>query len=130
MSATDRFEDRDSARPGASGRALTSNPVAEKAKVKRTIWWDGQQVAVIDQRYLPQRVVVQRWRTVEDVIDGIRQMQASGAPLIGVAAVHGVALAMATKPTDESLDTAIAGLMATRPTAVNLRYALERADQD
>jgi len=98
--------------------------------VKRTIWWDGQAVTVIDQRYLPHRYVTRRWRTVEDAAEGIRVMQVRGAPLIGVAAAHGVALAMAVRATDRALDDALAQLTATRPTAVNLRNALERIDLD
>ncbi len=104
--------------------------MAGAANMKRTIWWDGQQVAIIDQRYLPHRVVVQRWRTVNDVAEGITGMQVRGAPLIGVAAAHGVALAMASQPTDQALGAAVAKLMATRPTAVNLRHALERVEED
>ena len=98
--------------------------------MKRTIWWDGQAVTVIDQRYLPHRYVTRRWRTVDDVAEGIRVMQVRGAPLIGVAAAHGVALAMAVRATDQALDAALAQLTATRPTAVNLRNALERIDLD
>src|SRR5262245_39869454 len=55
-------------------------------------------------------------------------MQVRGAPLIGVAAAHGVALAMALRATDEALDDAVSLLTATRPTAVNLRNALERSE--
>ena len=98
--------------------------------MKRTIWWDGQAVTVIDQRYLPHRYVTRRWRTVDDAAEGIRVMQVRGAPLIGVAAAHGVALAMAVRATDQALDAALAQLTATRPTAVNLRNALERIDLD
>jgi methylthioribose-1-phosphate isomerase len=100
------------------------------ASVKRTIWWQGQAVTVIDQRYLPHRYVTRRWRTVEDVAEGIRVMQVRGAPLIGVAAAHGIALAMALRATDEALDRALGQLRDTRPTAVNLRNALERIDLD
>jgi methylthioribose-1-phosphate isomerase len=96
--------------------------------LRRTIWWDGQQVAVVDQRQLPRRVAVERWRTVDQAAEGIHQMQVRGAPLIGVAAAHGVALAMAERPTDQALDAALAKLLATRPTAVSLRHALERMD--
>ena len=98
--------------------------------VKRTIWWDGQSVTVIDQRYLPHRYVTRRWRTVDDAAEGIRVMQVRGAPLIGVAAAHGVALAMADRRPDAALDHAMDTLSATRPTAVNLRNALERIDLD
>jgi methylthioribose-1-phosphate isomerase len=104
--------------------------VVGAARFKRTIWWDGQYVTVIDQRHLPHRFVTQRWRSVDDVAEGISVMQVRGAPLIGVAAAHGVALAMATKATDQGLDAALAKLLATRPTAVNLRNALERMDRD
>jgi methylthioribose-1-phosphate isomerase len=104
--------------------------VVGPSSVKRTIWWQGQSVSVIDQRYLPHRFVVQRWRSVDDAVEGIRVMQVRGAPLIGVAAAHGVALAMAAKPTDQALDAAVTKLLATRPTAVNLRHALERVDRE
>jgi methylthioribose-1-phosphate isomerase len=102
--------------------------VAAAETPERTIWWDGEQVAVIDQRHLPHRLVVAHWHTVDDAAAGIREMQVRGAPLIGVAAAHGLALAMASRSTDGSLDAALATLTATRPTAVNLRLALERAD--
>jgi methylthioribose-1-phosphate isomerase len=100
------------------------------ANIKRTIWWDGQAVLVIDQRHLPHRYATQRWRSIDDAVTGIQGMQVRGAPLIGVAAAHGVALAMASKPSDQSLDAALAKLTATRPTAVNLRHALERMEQE
>ena len=111
----------------AFGRGVS---VVATVGVKRTIWWDGHSVTVIDQRYLPHRYVTRRWRTVEDAADGIRVMQVRGAPLIGVAAAHGVALAMASNARDASLDHAIETLSATRPTAVNLRNALERIDRE
>ena len=90
--------------------------------MKRTIWWDGQAVTVIDQRYLPHRYVTRRWRTVDDAAEGITVMQVRGAPLIGVAAAHGVALAMAVRATDQALDAALEQLICL-PTAVNLRNA-------
>ena len=94
--------------------------------VDRTIWWgdDDRTVVVIDQTELPHTTTTATWRTSADAAEGIRSMQVRGAPLIGVAAAHGLALAMATDP--ESLDDACARLAATRPTAVNLRWALER----
>lgn len=91
----------------------------------RTIWWDGDAVAVIDQTALPDEHRVVRWRALDDAARGISDMQVRGAPLIGVAAAHGVALALAADPS--SLDTAVDRLAATRPTAVNLRWALDRA---
>jgi methylthioribose-1-phosphate isomerase len=92
----------------------------------RTIWWDGDAVAVLDQTCLPDEVVIVLWRTVQDAARGIETMQVRGAPLIGVAASHGIALALGADPTDEGLDAALSRLAATRPTAVNLRWALNR----
>jgi methylthioribose-1-phosphate isomerase len=95
----------------------------------RTIWWEHEgadaAVTVIDQIALPHRTSLRQWRTLDDVAEGISSMQVRGAPLIGVAAAHGVALAVRSDP--QSLDAACDVLAATRPTAVNLRWALERA---
>ncbi len=90
----------------------------------RTIRWDGPAVVVIDQTRLPGEAVTATWSTVDDAAHGIRTMQVRGAPLIGIAAAHGVALALAADP--EALDPACATLAATRPTAVNLAWALDR----
>lgn len=90
----------------------------------RTIWWDGDDVVVIDQTRLPWELTTVRWRTLHDAVAGIASMQVRGAPLIGVAAAHGLALALRARPGD--LDTAVAQLAGARPTAVNLRWALER----
>jgi methylthioribose-1-phosphate isomerase len=96
-------------------------------QLRRTIWWqDDRTVAVIDQRRLPQAVVVARWRSVDDAVAGIADMAVRGAPLIGVAAAHGLALAVLDDPSDGSLHRAAARLIGTRPTAVNLRWAVER----
>ena len=92
----------------------------------RTIWWDGDAVAVIDQTALPRRLALARWTDVERAATGIETMEVRGAPLIGVAAAHGVALAMAADPSDAGLRSAVARLAATRPTAVNLAWALDR----
>jgi methylthioribose-1-phosphate isomerase len=92
----------------------------------RTIWWgdDVTSVVVIDQTRLPGSAETVTWRTLDDAIEGIGSMQVRGAPLIGVAAAHGVALAMSDAP--DSLDAACDALAASRPTAVNLAWAVER----
>jgi len=92
----------------------------------RTIWLaeDGCTVEVIDQTRLPWEVAVARLRTVEDAARAIRTMVVRGAPLIGAAAAYGVALAMRADASDAALADACAQLAATRPTAVNLRWAL------
>src|ERR1700732_3252284 len=93
----------------------------------RTIWLndDRASVGVIDQTRLPHRFEVVRWRTVEDAAAGIRNMVVRGAPLIGAAAAYGMALAMQDDSGDENLQVAYDTLFRTRPTAVNLRWALD-----
>ncbi|SMH56904.1 S-methyl-5-thioribose-1-phosphate isomerase [Azospirillum agricola] len=97
----------------------------------RTIWQteDGAEdgaVAIIDQTRLPHDFAVARLTTLEDAAHAIRAMLVRGAPLIGATAAWGVALAMRADPSDSGLERACATLLATRPTAVNLRWALDR----
>jgi methylthioribose-1-phosphate isomerase len=96
-------------------------------KPYRTIWLDEDRasVCVIDQTRLPHRFAIARWSTVQDVAAGIGTMVVRGAPLIGAAAAYGVALAMRKDSSDENLQTAYDTLFRTRPTAVNLRWALD-----
>ena len=96
-------------------------------KPMRTIWLepDGWSVGVIDQTALPHRLVTARLTTLADAAHAIRAMLVRGAPLIGAAAAYGVALAMHEDPADRALENACRVLLATRPTAVNLRWALE-----
>jgi methylthioribose-1-phosphate isomerase len=93
----------------------------------RTIWRDthGGHVAVIDQTKLPHAFEVVELRSVEDAWHAIADMQVRGAPLIGVAAAYGLALAMRTDPSDANLMAAADYLARARPTAVNLAWALE-----
>lgn len=96
-------------------------------KPYRTIWLgaDGATVQVIDQTQLPHRFVVRDLRTMEDAEIAIRTMIVRGAPLIGAAAAYGMALAMAADPSDAMLARAYTFLLESRPTAVNLRWALD-----
>ncbi len=110
------------------GTVLQSLPVEDTPI--RTIWWQGESAAVIDQRRLPHDLVVDQWFTVDDAVEGISAMTVRGAPLIGVAAAYGMALAAAADPSDEGLATAARLLGATRPTAVNLQWALDRATSE
>ncbi|WP_337996848.1 S-methyl-5-thioribose-1-phosphate isomerase [Oleispirillum naphthae] len=95
----------------------------------RTIWPadDGKTVEIIDQTLLPHDFDVVKLATVEEAARAISTMQVRGAPLIGAAAAYGMALAMENDPSDESLSAAYETLLATRPTAVNLRWALDDA---
>jgi methylthioribose-1-phosphate isomerase len=96
-------------------------------KPYRTIWLnaDGKSVEIIDQTKLPHRFETVTLRTLEDAARAISSMQVRGAPLIGATAAYGVALDLRVHATDEALDQACAVLAATRPTAINLRWALD-----
>lgn len=93
----------------------------------RTIWLneDGRSVDIIDQRWLPHEFRVVTLSTVEDVAVAIRDMWVRGAPLIGVTAAYGMAIQMQADASDAALDTAWEQLNETRPTAINLRWALD-----
>lgn len=87
---------------------------------------DGVSVQVIDQTRLPFAFELKRLATLDDAAVAIRTMIVRGAPLIGVTAAYGLALAMRADPSMEGIDRAVAVLAATRPTAINLRWALDR----
>ncbi|SHK86617.1 methylthioribose-1-phosphate isomerase [Bradyrhizobium lablabi] len=93
----------------------------------RSIWLepDGHTVSAIDQRRLPHQFVVAQLTGCADAADAIRSMLVRGAPLIGATAAYGVALAMRADSSDAALDRAYSMLIATRPTAINLKWALE-----
>ena len=93
----------------------------------RTIWLgdDDWTVEIIDQTKLPFAFEIVTLRNLEDAAHAIKSMQVRGAPLIGATAAYGVALALRADPSDDGLDRAIATLAATRPTAINLRWALD-----
>ncbi len=92
----------------------------------RTIWPNGDgTVEIIDQTRLPHAFVTARLATMADAAHAIRAMLVRGAPLIGATAAYGLALAMERDPSDAALEQAAATLLATRPTAVNLRWALD-----
>ena len=92
----------------------------------RTIWPnDDGSVEIIDQTLMPHRFETVTLRTLEDAAQAIVSMQVRGAPLIGVTAAYGICLAARVDAGDEALDRAYDLLNATRPTAVNLRWALD-----
>lgn len=92
---------------------------------QRTIWTDGGAVHVLDQTQLPHAVSVRRLETLEHAATAIADMWIRGAPLVGVTAAYGVALAMRRDPSDPGLAQALAVLGRTRPTAVNLKTKLD-----
>jgi len=93
----------------------------------RSIWRDadGWSVSAIDQRRLPHEFVVARLTNVAEAADAIRSMLVRGAPLIGATAAYGMALAMRDDRSDAAIARAYDMLIATRPTAINLKWALE-----
>lgn len=101
----------------------------------RTVEWSAEGVRLIDQRHLPQRVVVTVCRTVAEVAAAIRTMQVRGAPAIGACAAYGLALGAQRERTgsEDALLSALAEharqLAVTRPTAVNLAWALARVQR-
>ena len=96
----------------------------------RSIWYEAEndQVCIIDQTRLPHDFAVHRLRTLEDSCEAINSMRVRGAPLIGVTAAFGIYLSLRENPA--SFEAAIRKLRATRPTAVNLHWALDRAARD
>ena len=93
----------------------------------RSIWVeaDGWSVGIIDQTLLPHRFETLRLTILDEVARAISTMQVRGAPLIGAAAAYGVCLALRADASDEALEHAYRVLLATRPTAINLKWALD-----
>jgi methylthioribose-1-phosphate isomerase len=91
----------------------------------RTITPRGDAVEIIDQTALPHAFVTRQLRTAGEVATAIATMQVRGAPLIGAVAAYGMALALRQDASDAALERAYALLIATRPTAINLKWALD-----
>lgn len=95
-------------------------------KPYRSIWREAERVRIIDQTLLPHDFQIVDLPDLDAACYAIREMQVRGAPLIGATAAYGLAIALASDPSDAGLASAYAGLAATRPTAINLRWALDR----
>ncbi len=102
---------------------VTRGPRSESVVALR---FDGESLWALDQTALPWREQELRLRTASQVADAIRRLAIRGAPLIGVAAAYGVALECNREPGPQTLDAACELLRTARPTAVNLRYAVDR----
>ncbi len=94
----------------------------------RTIWYNeaDRNVKIIDQTQLPHHLKIATLNSLDDVCHAILEMLVRGAPLIGATAAYGIAIACRENATDDALDMAAMRLLATRPTAVNLRWAVKR----
>lgn len=119
--------DRAKARAGVDAKD-EDKPLKIEGRAFRTIWRedDTGDVAVLDQAVLPHRIAIKSLRTCEEAADAISEMTVRGAPLIGATGAYGLALAMRERPDDASLVAAFERLLGARPTAVNLRWGLER----
>ena len=92
----------------------------------RSVWRESDRVAIIDQTRLPFEFHTLRLSNQEEIAHAIRSMQVRGAPLIGATAAYGFALAMSADASDAGLQATAKLLGSTRPTAVNLHWAIER----
>jgi methylthioribose-1-phosphate isomerase len=108
--------------------SLSVRPMKIDGKEIRTIWVesDGAGIGVIDQTLLPHRFATARLTTLDDAVRAIKSMQVRGAPLIGATAAYGVWLALRADASDENLERAYGALLAARPTAINLKWALDQ----
>lgn len=108
--------------------------VAQDNELRAVFWQDGK-VFILDQTYLPRRLQYLECDEAWQVAEAIRQMRIRGAPAIGVAAAFGVALAIwhmkarSLETVERELERATTTLLATRPTAINLRHGVEKMQQ-
>ena len=98
----------------------------------RSIWHDQSNgsINIIDQRWLPHEFSIQQLSSTNDAMVAIRDMWVRGAPLIGVTAAYGMAIAMAENPSDNNLQKAGQLLKAARPTAINLFWAVSKMQDE
>ena len=98
----------------------------------QTIWLDSTEsiIHIIDQTKLPHHFTTKPLHSLDEVINAIKIMEVRGAPLIGVTAAFGIAFAMKSNSSDDSLKDASLRLFQSRPTAVNLQWALNRMNKE
>jgi methylthioribose-1-phosphate isomerase len=94
-------------------------------KQMRAIWAEAGGIGIIDQTLLPHRFATARLNDLDGAVHAIKSMQVRGAPLIGATAAYGIWLALRTDASDDNLERAYAALLAARPTAINLKWALD-----
>jgi len=95
-------------------------------KAYRTIWFENNLVKIIDQTKLPHQFVVKDLKTVNDSINAIKTMEVRGAPLIGATAAYGLVLSIIENKEQSFLQKSSEDLIASRPTAINLKWAIDR----
>ena len=97
-----------------------------EGKSYRTIWFEKNLVKIIDQTKLPHQFVIKDLKTVQDAINAIKTMEVRGAPLIGATAAYGLVLSIIEKNDLFFLKKKSEDLIASRPTAINLKWAVDR----
>ena len=90
-----------------------------------TIWFENNKIKIIDQTQIPFKFSIKKLNSLDSFVKAIKNMEVRGAPLIGVTAAFGLALEIIRKPDEESVLKAFKKLCNSRPTAINLRWALE-----
>ena len=97
-----------------------------KGQEYKTIWFDNNTVKIIDQTKLPHKFQIDELKSVDDAINAIKVMKVRGAPLIGATAAYGIVLALIENNEQSFLDNACKNLIKSRPTAINLKWAVDR----
>ena len=95
-------------------------------KAYRTIWFEDNLVKIIDQTKLPHQFIIKDLKTIKDAINAIKTMEVRGAPLIGATAAYGLVLSIIEKNDLSFLKKSSENLIASRPTAINLKWAVDR----
>jgi len=97
-----------------------------EGKEYRTIWFENNNVKIIDQTKLPHQFIIKDLKTVKDSINAIKTMEVRGAPLIGATAAYGLVLAIIENNDQSFLKKSAEELINSRPTAINLKWAVDR----
>ena len=97
-----------------------------QGKEYRTIWYEGNVVKIIDQTKLPHQFIIKELKVVKDAINAIKTMEVRGAPLIGATAAYGLVLSIIEKNDLSFLKRSSEELILSRPTAINLKWAVDR----
>ncbi len=97
-----------------------------QGKEYRTIWYEDKIVKIIDQTKLPHQFIIKDLKSVKDAINAIKVMEVRGAPLIGATAAYGIVLAIHENNSQEFISKCSEELIKSRPTAINLKWAVNR----
>ena len=97
-----------------------------KGQEYKTIWFENNTVKIIDQTKLPHKFQIKELKSLDDAINAIKVMEVRGAPLIGATAAYGIVLALMENNEQSFLDNACKNLIKSRPTAINLKWAVDR----